>query len=1288
MDFTIFPPSTIFKNVHVEKNDPSFADIDLNVEELIVSFTYSSFIASDLEIDDLNLKNGALKIATFDSDTPDFNWKDLDFKKLYGVYSNILASSPLHLNIARLSNINVQVNNSNFLIDSLSIAPHRKDVLFKAQASQLHIEHKIKNLSVIEIDRGEAFIHLTRDQWKIEALHLEKNKNKIDFDAILFNKQKTIHANGNTSFDLNIESLLPMYSDLPPEFKNLKGDVSGTLVTSGDLLDPDAEMAFEAKQFKSQWIELGNVKANLKKKKNLISLERFFAQNMSEQYELLKSQTFYDLKKKTLFHLRIPLYLRDAYTNTFLYSIKKVLENLKGYLTGKVEVIWDGEKVFFEMKEKVLLKNFKLLSDAKKPILQNAGFNLEDTRISLDQNLKVGINAKLTMNNSLIKANGEITKKDINISIKESRLDMKSFGPIAGLSLSGAGPVSAEIYGPFDNVKFDFIIDWNNFSLLDLNFGKVKSEFSLGLKDLQIDINTLSGAFNQTLFTADGMLNFGEKNPGMDVKLDFKNSNFNDAKKMYDLIFKNLKLPLNPEFNFSANYRVRGGYSVESLKIDGKILGSDLKIANEQAERLSLDFSLEKNTLSFKNVRINKSRGEINGGVTINLANNYIEHEGSVQGLRLSDFNFYQKLNMEYDGDLIVDFDGNGTKDNFSSRFKTKVINPFIENIPASPSSALIYLNGDEVVVNANLLSGKVKLDSSINFKSRQVSVKSSIATTDIRELLGIFARHNMSEKTISGKVKAQLNSQFNMDTLVMSKFLLDFAQFNIKKGDINLSVDPRHNFVEIDNGIVKNWDLRFLDKLDFFRSTAKNLPNGSIVCDQHFSLKTGLLELATNSIDKAVGLIRGSNQLIIDKKIHISKFELSGTKNSLKIRNLPGAITDLEYAISKKGDSFEIVRFQGNYGEGGFKASGAFIFDDIYPQVNIDYKIERSTVPLFKRSSILLSSNGTITGTDLPYKLNGKVSLLYGEFLDDPSDFTKENKINLDPFKKYLPQKSSAEKKGYLNLNVSFDTVNPILIKNNLAEVYVKASGQLEGDVLDPQINGRVDAIPSVSKFKFKGHDFLLNQGYVEIRDHEKVRFSDIKFVGLAKINDYDVKLDISGPIEKSAINLSSEPPLAQEDLVSLLTLGVTSDMSKNLEASDRKSVTTVGIGTLLVDQLKINEDLNSTLGLNLSVLPEFKEDETSLVSGKSAVSDTGTSKLKTATKIKVKKQINKIVDVSVSSTVGGSIEQTQEMNVNVNINKNFSLEGIYEVTPSEDVNTTNTPNSVGLDIKYRRSF
>ena len=108
----------------------------------------------------------------------------------------------------------------------------------------------------------------------------------------------------------------------------------------------------------------------------------------------------------------------------------------------------------------------------------------------------------------------------------------------------------------------------------------------------------------------------------------------------------------------------------------------------------------------------------------------------------------------------------------------------------------------------------------------------------------------------------------------------------------------------------------------------------------------------------------------------------------------------------------------------------------------------------------------------------------------------------------------------------------------------------------------------------------------------------------------------------------------------------------------------------------------------MNVSVLPEFQEEDSSLIAdGKSGVSSTTSSRLKSATRIKVNKKITNKLDVAVSSTVGGSIEQKQEMNANFNFNKNVSLQGVYEIKPAEDESTT-TPTSLGVDLKFRWSF
>ena len=1288
MDFTFLPPSTMFKKVRITKNDPALADIDLSFEEVGVFFTYSSFFSSDLEVDDLKIKNGLIKIKTNDEKSPEIKWDELNLMAIFGDYSKILKQNPIQLEKIQMENIDLQVDRSSGQVATLTIVPHKNDLKLKLEMNKVHLDLNKPEIPIQELDivSGEAKFSIAR--WNFDNLLIKKQAESLSTNVEFFNRGKKLEFDGSTNFILDVNKLLGYFSTLPNEVKSIAGFSEGRVKYDGLVSEPDLSLTGTIKSFTSDYAQLEHITIGARKKKDQILLTNFKAYNGNESYELLRPYPLFDLNKKELLKGRASFALKDAFTNTFLYSIKDTLSTLKGYVSGDVDVVWNGDTIDFNLKDRAVIKKFRLLSsDEKSSILENAGFGLQDSTITLDKNSNLAVNLKMTMANSLLNANGSIKSNGIHISIQNSKIDMNAFGPISGVALTGVGPINAEISGPYDDVKFKFDVDWKDFSVVDLNFGRVQSNFNFSLKNLSINIDKLTGKYGQnTNYTAIGNLRFGDKSK-MDLKLDFSDTNFSDAQKMYNLVFKDLKLPVIPQFNFSASYQLSGGFDLESLKINGVVKGSELKVAGEEAEKIAFKFSLLNNLLSFKDIKINKSRGEVNANYSINLANTYSELDGSLAGLRLRDFNIYRKLNLEYDGDFAVDFDGNGTSRDFSSRFKVKVNNPFIGNIPASPSSALIYLNSNDIVVNANLLSGKIKIDSNINLKNNQAALKASVETTDLREMLGIVASHNINNKLIVGKIKATLNTQFNMATLAVKKFSMEIAQLYLRKNEIDLKVDPVHNSALIEEGIVKSWDLRFKDGNDYFISKAYNNSEGGIVYDQNFVIKANLLEFLTSKVEKAGGEIRGSGQLVVDKKISISKFELKGVKNSIKIQGLQGAISDLDFNLTKKGENFELSYLSAKYGEGEIGAKGSFFFDDFYPRINLEYKVEKSNVPLFKRSNILISSTGSITGTDLPYKLVGKVSVLHGEFLDDPSEFSKENQIKLDALKKYLPEKNIGDARGYLTLNLTFDSVNPVAIKNNMAEVYVKGSGIITGDTLSPEINARIEAVAPQSKFKFKGHDFSLNQGYVEIKDRGKNRTSDLKFVGLSKINDYDVKLDIFGTLDKTNINLSSEPALAQEDLVSLLTLGVTSDISKNLEASERKSVTTLGIGALLFEQLKINEDLNSTLGLKLSVLPEFKEDESSLIQGKSAVSEGSSSKLKSSTKIKINKQITNAIDVSVSSTVGGSIEQTQEMNINYNINKKFSLEGVYEVKPAEDENTNNS-NSIGADLKYRWSF
>ena len=1288
ISFELFPLSTNFKNVKIIKDFDGQGHLDINVKDITVTFTYSSFLSSNLEIEKLAIDSGRIAL-NFKESQENIKWNELDTKKIFLLYQETLNKSPIKVNTLELRNLGLQVNEADLSINQFIVAPMRRNIRSKMSLSDLYIRHHDKKYPQKIFNKLESSFEFSKKEWKFPSVVLNRDNLDLSISGTFVNSHTgglTIDAAGEVSGD--IAKNTAEFSFLHKDLRLIGGVLRAKFQARGPIANMNFIASVETKQLKTPWIELDNLNGKFIKEGSHLLISDVGGNKGDEKYKIIKKEKFFDLKKEKFTNFKFLMFVENAETNTFLKSIKDTLGVVKGKVTGNILVSLFESKAVFNFLNKTSVKKFSLENGKSgKNILANEGFVIEKGEVVINNDYRVDIDTKLTMPNSLLNIKGSVGENKIDIDVLNSKIDLQSFGPISGVKLLGKGPFNLKILGKPEDVKFSFDVKWDQFSVSDINLGRVESTFIFDLKELEILISKLAGEYKKSNFEAFGRFGFANNNSGMDLNISFEKTNFSDFKQMLNIVFKNIKLPVIPEFDFKAKYRIKGDFDISSLRVDGEINGSDLKIYKEEAEKISLKLNLEKNLLSFNNIKITKARGFVNAKANINLKTNYLELVGNVSGLRLKDFNFYKNLNLEYDGDFGVEFDGRGPLDDFSSKFKLKLSNAFIGNVPASSSSAMFYLNTNNIITNANLLGGKIKIDSLLSFDSGIAAIKASIESYDMKELLGVISSHNVNDKQLKGKVKAQLNAQVSTGEDGIRKFYLELDEFIISKEEFNFYVDPNFNKIQVDEGIIKNWDLRFRDGKEFLKVKGSNIQNGYIKVDHQFSLKTSLLELIFSQIEKATGNISGNASLVLAKEVKIVDLNMVGENQSFKIKSIPGYISNLSYHLAKKNDSYEILRFNGKYGEGDLKVSGRFMFDDRYPQINLNYQLERSTIPLFKRSNVVINSEGSLTGKAPPYKLLGKVIFVHGEFLDDPQDLMAQKNVTIDEYKKFLPANNNLANRRIIEMNVAFEVANPIMIKNNLAEIYAKGVGTATGDILSPELNTRIETVPTLSKFKFKGHDFALNQGYIEIRDRGKNRLSEIKFMGTSKINEYDMKLDLSGSLTNINIDLSSEPALSKEDLLSLLTLGYTSDISKNLEAAERKFVTTVGIGTLLVDQLKINEDLNSTLGLKLSVQPEFKEDDTSFVQGKAAVSDGLNSRLKSATKIKVNKKINNRVDVSLSSTVGGSLEQKQEMNINLNINKYFTLEGVYELKPTED-ESTDPPSSVGADIKWRTSF
>ncbi|MCO4793588.1 MAG: translocation/assembly module TamB domain-containing protein, partial [Bacteriovoracaceae bacterium] len=564
--------------------------------------------------------------------------------------------------------------------------------------------------------------------------------------------------------------------------------------------------------------------------------------------------------------------------------------------------------------------------------------------------------------------------------------------------------------------------------------------------------------------------------------------------------------------------------------------------------------------------------------------------------------------------------------------------------------------------------------------------VKGVINSQNVKQVFGLLSAHNMDDPDLSGELSSEFYAQFDFFNPYRLDATLKMNKLKFTKGRENFRLKEKGTLAVIKKGTIEKLNININSEDSSIELKGNGNLEKNVTIQQNFLLGAHLVELLTGKIRGSSGTIQGKAKLIGKNKVFQNFMDLKGQNISLNYSDIPGSFIDTNFRISLENKNIIIQEASSNYGNGILNLDGSIETLLPYPKLDLNWEIDNSRFPVFSKSNMVVGGKGELSGNEIPYKLFGDLNIFHGEIVDDLDEFKSEVGVSTE-YEKFIPKDISIKRFNLIDLDLGIDVVRPIRVFNSLTELYFDGAIRLTGEPKTPDIVGALKTVQGKSKFKFKGYEFDLIDGEISFPKGRARNRPDLKFAGVTDINNFNVKVEVIGPADKIAIGLSSTPPLSQEDIKSLLAIGVTTDVSKGLDDSQRQSMTTIGVGSMIFEQFKINQELNSSLGVRLSVLPEISEDETSLLQGKSGVSDTASTRVKSATKIKVQKKISEKVDLSVSSTVGGSMEQKQEMNINYKINKKLSLEGIYEVKSNEESEEEN-PNSIGIDLKWNTSF
>jgi len=271
-----------------------------------------------------------------------------------------------------------------------------------------------------------------------------------------------------------------------------------------------------------------------------------------------------------------------------------------------------------------------------------------------------------------------------------------------------------------------------------------------------------------------------------------------------------------------------------------------------------------------------------------------------------------------------------------------------------------------------------------------------------------------------------------------------------------------------------------------------------------------------------------------------------------------------------------------------------------------------------------------------------------------------------------YLPQDLKEKISSPLDFDLQLLFQKPIQVKNSFVEA--QASGQLtiKGTLSQPVLIGQLKTLKGSYLF-FKDKPFEIQSAAIQFQNPNEIN-PELFISAQTRIEAYDVSLLVQGSAKDPNIRLSSQPPLTENDLTSLLALGVTSSQLQTVDQREQQSQTANEVFAAAFQSTGVAKKLQSATGFNVQISNSF--DTTRNIS---------------VPKFTVSRKLNKKTNATVAFPIAGD-QKTPEGRIQYNLSETFSINGSYEVRKFDQnatiINQREVPSILGVDLEFKREF
>jgi hypothetical protein len=716
------------------------------------------------------------------------------------------------------------------------------------------------------------------------------------------------------------------------------------------------------------------------------------------------------------------------------------------------------------------------------------------------------------------------------------------------------------------------------------------------------------------------------------------------------------------------------------MEVLADLKGRDWLFYSEKLRNVSIKGGYRRGTYFIDRADLVKDEGRILGSISYDEPTHKIDWDLETSGMTLADVDHLARLDVPLKGNLSINSRGRGKIGAVESTTQASLSKVTVRGVAYPPSRVAMVTSGGVVTAEGEALGGQGTLDLRYDFAEGGNShFRSELRHLDFSPVLMLLNSRLMGDRTVTGRVSGKIDLGFKTGQADLGTGSLELTEYVLSRADEDFRLaSPASARIEGGNFQIPAITLQGASheailQLSAHRTELEGRIRGRI--------GLGVFEFLTSTVQKAEGAMDLDFRIggtIKEPKIG-GTAAISGAR--LRIRGVESPFESVEGLFELGQNVLTVKSLTADLAGGNVTTGGTLtLFADRAPTLNLNGQINNCKLQIYPFQYVRARGGVHVHGDHLPYVVDGNIRIL--------SALSRENVLNRDTqagglkVAKYTPPPVAADEGDYpkFRLNVHAQADEGINVKNDLFDAELKADINVVNTLEAPRLTGSAETLHG--KLVFKDQTFQIQSARVEF-DSPLVIDPKFSLTANAEVKNVKVQLYASGRMSEWKLQLTSNPAMAETDIIQLLAQGVAPDQMSRINAGDRNILQQKDAASLLLQALDFNRDVKDKTGLEIQLDQAVSNQVGSSITRKANEADTGAV---AAPKIVIKRQIGKNLDISVGSTVGVGTGSQQELNAEVKVAPGVSVIGVWNT--SEGANAQDSQTSYGVDLKVQQRF